>query len=112
MIDLSTDESNSTTTLILTGDVMIQSASQLRETLLEGISEATTLVINLEQVERIDLSTVQILCATHRALIKAGKSLLIEGAIPESVQETVADAGYGGCMGDTDSTGLWTKDRN
>jgi anti-anti-sigma factor len=111
MIDFSIDESSSTGTMILSGDVIIQSATQLREALLEGITDTATLVLNLEQVEKIDLSTVQLLCATHRALTKAGKTLLVIGTIPTTVKETLADAGYGGCMGDTDSSGLWTKDR-
>jgi anti-anti-sigma factor len=112
MIDFSIDESSSTGTLILSGDVTVQFATVLRETLLEVISNTVKLVLNIEHVERIDLSTVQLLCATHRALKKADKDLIVIGMIPEIVKETISDSGYNDCMSNRDSSGLWSKERN
>ncbi|MBF0454717.1 MAG: STAS domain-containing protein [Magnetococcales bacterium] len=112
MIDFSIDESSSTGTLTLSGDLSIQFAATLKETLLDGISNADSMVINMEQVDRIDLSTVQLLCAAHRALKKANKKLVIAGGISKAVKETIAEAGFIGCMGDGDSSGLWTEERN
>jgi anti-anti-sigma factor len=112
MIDFSIDESSSTGTLTLSGDLTIQHASTLKETLLEGISNAQSLVINLEQVERMDLSTVQLLCAANRALQKADKNLVVAGAIPSAVKDTILESGYAGCMGDGDSSVLWTEESN
>ena len=112
MIDFSVDESSSTGTLTLSGDISIQFASALKETLLEGISKTESLVFNLEQVDRIDLSTVQLLCAAHRSLINSKKVLVVAGAIPNAIKETIAESGYTGCMGDGDTTGLWSEERN
>ncbi len=112
MIDFSIDESNSTGTLVLSGDQTVQNAAILKETILEGIGNVDSLVMNLEQVERVDLSTVQVLCAAHRTLKKAGKALVLAGSVPATVTETIADAGFNGCMGDDDTSGLWTKERD
>lgn len=66
----------------------------------------------MENVERIDLSTVQLLCATYRAVKEAGKSLVVAGAIPNTIKDTIRDAGYTGCVEGGDASGLWTEERN
>ncbi|MBF0448521.1 MAG: STAS domain-containing protein [Magnetococcales bacterium] len=112
MIDFSMDDSGSAGTLTLSGDLTIQHATTLKETLLEGVSTAETMVINMEQVERIDLSTIQLLCAAHRALKKANKKIVLAGTVPNAVRATILESGYAGCIGDGDTSGLWTEERN
>ncbi|MBF0380457.1 MAG: STAS domain-containing protein [Magnetococcales bacterium] len=112
MIDFSIDKTNSTGTMILSGDLTVQYASTFKEALLEGVFGADTLVIDFAEVERMDLSTVQLLCATHRAIKKNNKNLIIAGTVPAIVRETIADAGYASCMGDDDASGLWIKESN
>ncbi|MBF0193087.1 MAG: STAS domain-containing protein [Magnetococcales bacterium] len=112
MIDFSIDKLNSTGTMKLSGDLSVQNAATLKEALLDGLNSSETLVIDFAKVERMDLSTVQLLCATHRAINESNKNLVIAGTIPAIVKETILEAGYTSCMGDDDMSGLWTKESN
>lgn len=110
MIDFAIDESSSTGTVTLSGDITIQHAVTLKETLLEGISKTSSLVLNLEQVERVDLATIQVLCAAHRAITKKEKNLVVAGSVPANVRETIKEAGYADCMGEQDTSRLWIEE--
>lgn len=112
MIDLSVNDSGDTGTLILSGSLTIQHAAQLKETLLEGISSVRRLLINLSDLERADLATIQLLFAAHRTLKEKNKVLDIEGNLPEAWRSAVKDSGYSGCMGENDNSGLWTGEGN
>ncbi|HIJ82862.1 MAG: anti-sigma-factor antagonist [Magnetococcales bacterium] len=112
MIDFSVNDSGDTGTLVLSGGVTIQHAVQLKETLLEGISVAKRLVVNLSDLEKADLTAVQLLCAAHRSLNDKGKSLDIEGNIADAWHSAVKDSGYTGCINTNDRSGLWTGEGN
>ena len=66
MIDFSLDDSGTTGTLLLSGSLTIQQALPLKETLLRAVGEVNQLAINLEHVEGMDLTALQLLCAAHR----------------------------------------------
>ncbi|MBF0140705.1 MAG: STAS domain-containing protein [Magnetococcales bacterium] len=108
MIDLSVDDAGDAGTLTLSGGITIQHAAQLKDTLLEGISAAKGLVIDLSEVDRVDLSAIQLLFAAHRGLNDKGKSLTVAGTIPEAWHNAVKESGYSGSMNADDTTGLWT----
>ncbi|MBF0110918.1 MAG: STAS domain-containing protein [Magnetococcales bacterium] len=108
MIDLSVNDTGDTGTLILSGSITIQHASQLKEALLEGISAAKRLLINLGDVERADLATIQLIYAAHRSLIDKGKALEVDGPIPDAWHAAVRESGYAGCFNTNDNSGLWT----
>ncbi|MBF0147017.1 MAG: STAS domain-containing protein [Magnetococcales bacterium] len=112
MIDLSVDNSGETCTLILSGSITIQHATQLKEALLEGISAAKRLMVNLSDLERTDLAVIQLIYAAHRSLMEKGKTLEVEGAIPEAWYATIKEAGYSGCINTNDNCGLWTGEGN
>lgn len=110
MIDFSINESGNTGTLTLAGSVTIQHASQLKETLLEGLGAVENFVLDLREVERVDLATIQLLCAAHRRLKKNGKIMVLEGGVPGSFGEIVRESGFVKCAGKGDNSGLWTGD--
>lgn len=112
MIDLSVDKSGDSGTLTLSGSITIQHAAQLKESLLEGVSAAKRLVIDLSEMDRADLSAIQLLCAAHRSLNDKGKPLTVAGTIPEAWHNAVKESGYTGCMNTDDTTGLWTGEGN
>ena len=112
MIDFSLDDSGASGTLLLSGSLTIQQALPLKETLLRAVGEVNQLKINLEHVEGMDLTALQLLCAAHRDWIRNGKKVTREGAIPEIVHRIVRESGFSGCVGDDDDIGLWTGASN
>ncbi len=108
MIDYSLDAAGSTGTLLLSGSLTIQQALPLKEALLRAVGEADQLVINLEQIENLDLTALQLLCAAHRDWIKRGKKVTREGSVPEIVSRNVRESGFSGCVDGDDDIGLWT----
>lgn len=113
MIEFSLDSANATGTLVLSGSLTIQHAQPLQSALIKAVGESNKrMVINLEQVESIDLTALQLLYATHRDLKNMGKVFDVVGVIPDIVRQTVRDAGFLGCMDDGDNIRLWTGEEN
>ncbi|MBF0603293.1 MAG: STAS domain-containing protein [Nitrospirae bacterium] len=108
MIDLSVSDSGDVGKLVLSGSVGIQHAAQLKESLLEGISAAKQFVLNVSSLERADLAVIQLIFAAHRSLVDQGKTLNIDGKIPDAWHSAVKDSGYVGCLNTKDNNGLWT----
>lgn len=107
MIEYSLDDSSATGTLVLSGSLTIQYAQLLKDALIKAVGETKRLVLNMEQVEQMDLTALQLLCVAHRNLMQAGIPLDMEGAIPEIVSEVVRKSGFVGCTGQKDTIGLW-----
>ncbi|MEO5339160.1 MAG: STAS domain-containing protein [Magnetococcus sp. MYC-9] len=112
MIDFSLDDSGTSGTLMLSGSLTIQQAMPLKELLLRAVGEVNQLTINMEQVERLDLTALQLLCAAHRDLLKSGKQCVRQGTLPDALQRAVREAGFVGCAGEDDVMGLWTGASN
>ena len=112
MIDFSLDGSGTGGTLLLSGALTIQQALPLKEALVRASSEADPLTIDLEQVENMDLTALQLLCAAHRDWRRRGKKTTCKGTIPEAVHRIVRESGFSGCAGDEDDIGLWTGASN
>jgi ABC-type transporter Mla MlaB component len=63
--------------LKLKGELTIDSAARLRETLLDLLDTGEELEISLREVEEIDLACIQVLCAAHRSFHKAGRHIAL-----------------------------------
>ncbi|MBF0399887.1 MAG: STAS domain-containing protein [Magnetococcales bacterium] len=107
-MEFSRDDNGDAGHLVLSGALTIQQALPLKELLLRAGGEVKNLTINLEQVERVDLTALQLLCAAHRDWIKRGKHCTLQGNIPEIFRRVVQEAGFTGCAGDGDDMRLWT----
>ena len=107
-MDFSLDESGAVGTLRLSGSLTIQQALPLKEILLQAVAESKQLIIHLDQIENMDLTALQLLCAAHRDLLKSGKTVTCEGSVPEVVHRVVRESGFVGCAGEDEKMGLWT----
>lgn len=112
MIEFSLDDTGTTGTLVLSGSLTIQHAQPLKEVLLRAVGEVDRLVINMEQVEAMDLTALQLLCAAHRNLIQHEKVLDLDGAIPEIVSQSVRESGFVDCTSGDDNSGIWKGETN
>ncbi|MBF0213264.1 MAG: STAS domain-containing protein [Magnetococcales bacterium] len=107
MFHFSMDTARSVGTLSLTGDLTIRNAAEFKEAVANAMDQTQQLELNLSEVERIDLTTLQILCAAHRTMLKKGRTLTISGAIPPALRETMQQAGFVDCGGEKETSGLW-----
>lgn len=112
MFNFTLDNSRSTGQLILTNDLTIRNALDFKEAISNAMAQAQHLELNFEEVERIDLTTMQILCAAHRSLLKRGKKLTIIGTFPNALLENVQLAGFANCENDKEAGGLWMGANN
>ncbi|MEO5332124.1 MAG: STAS domain-containing protein [Magnetococcus sp. YQC-5] len=117
MFHYTMDNSRSTGQLNLTGDLTIRNAINLKDALSNAMeqiqtSKASQLELNFSEVERMDLTTLQTLCAAHRSLIKQGIALTLAGPLPTALRETVQQAGFVDCGGKKETSGLWMGVKN
>lgn len=109
-MDAMKEESKQSYTLRLEGNLGIQSASELKKVLLEALSGANHLILNLEKVTGADVSGLQLLCALHRIAMSEGKGLAVIGGAAPSFRQVVRDAGFEreqGCSLDHNQSCLW-----
>lgn len=96
--------------LKLSGSVTIGEASRFREALLEALGAASELQIDLSGVTEIDLTGLQLLCASHQSAQAAGKQFsAVEGGNPAYL-EAVVNAGFQrhvGCARDNSGSCIW-----
>ncbi|MBF0270700.1 MAG: STAS domain-containing protein [Magnetococcales bacterium] len=109
MFHFSLDTARSVGVLSLTGDLTIRNAADFKEAMANAMYQSNHLELNMSEVERVDLTTLQILCAAQRTLLKKGNTLTISGTLPSALRETVQQAGFVGCGGDKETTGLWKE---
>jgi anti-anti-sigma factor len=69
-------------TLRMAGDLDIYSVEQAREALLAHLAEKTGIDLNLDGVETCDAAGMQLLLATHRSAVAAGKAFTIRNPVP------------------------------
>ncbi|MBF0426185.1 MAG: STAS domain-containing protein [Magnetococcales bacterium] len=100
-------EDSGTGTLTLTGDLTIQHAQELKESLLEAALQSMHLNLNFKDVDRVDLAGLQLLCAAHRALLERKKGLTVVSQVPDVLKEAIKTAGFENCIDQDDPSGLW-----
>lgn len=79
--------------LALDGDLTIQGIAELKAQLVETLSGTDSLVLNLKDVAKVDLTFLQLLCSTHRTAHQGGKTLELH-EVPELVDAAVTMAGF------------------
>ena len=80
--------------LLLEGALTIEQAAQLHDVLLQSVTDADSLTINLEKVTGADLSCLQLLCSTCKSCGIENKQLTLIGKNSDVFMQLVHDAGY------------------
>ncbi len=100
-------------TLSLWGDLTMACARENKDVLLEALENVDTLHLNLQDVESVDVSLIQIICAAHRECAMSGKKITLYEP-GEVVGELLSKAGYCkqlGCPEGLKATCLWGNAR-
>ena len=73
-------DNGQTVSLTITGELTIYTALEYRNSILEGFSSKRNLDIDLDAVEEIDSSGLQLLAAMHKELVQNGFEMNIKAA--------------------------------
>jgi ABC-type transporter Mla MlaB component len=96
--------------LKLTGSVTIGQAAGFKEALLDALGAASELQVDLYGVTEIDLTGLQLLCATHQSALAAGKQFSVNDGGSRAYLDAVVNAGFQrqvGCALDNSGTCIW-----
>lgn len=99
----------------LTGSVTIAQAAGLKDELVAALAKGCDLRLDVSQVSEIDLTGLQLLEATHRTSVLAGKLFCLEIGGNRAYLDTVEAAGFRrhmGCKHDTKNTCIWVGGEN
>ena len=112
-MDVDITRSDETNVLKLEGSWTIERANELKRVLLEILISCERMIIDLEGLTDLDLSTVQLFCSAHRTSLRDGKHLELHERKSQSLKQIVTNAGFmrtQGCHKDPSKTCLWTGD--
>lgn len=110
MAGIKVEKKKGKSVVVMEGEMTIEHAASLRDSLLKSLEGADNIVLDLNNVTTVDLSFLQLLCSAHRTSVKAQKSMEMKSDYPESLKQAVREAGYSrhfGCTLESDSTCLW-----
>ncbi len=99
-------------TLSLEGDLTMAEAKDTKNVLLEAIGEVDTLLLDLQKIESVDVSFIQVLCAAHRECLLSEKSIFLRDEVSDIMATLLARAGYSkqcGCFPAAQKSCLWGK---
>jgi anti-anti-sigma factor len=105
-------QSGKTVVVALDGDVTLQQAEEFRRVLIRALTDADEVSLDMEKVENVDLSCLQLLCSAHRSAVRVTKKLAFSGSPPRALINAVETAGFSrvtGCRLDCDKSCLWMK---
>jgi anti-anti-sigma factor len=99
--------------LALSGEMTIQRIAEIKKQLSEILAETNELALDLKDVNRADLTFLQLLCSAHRTAQSSGKKIHCS-EVSEAVDQAISDAGFVrdnmGCGQDCTDSCLWMEE--
>jgi anti-anti-sigma regulatory factor len=113
MIDIEAKKPGDRAIVKISGEFSILHAAGLRDTLMETLGVYKSVEIRIDEMEDIDLSSIQIFCAAHKTALSMDKELIVAGTIPAVIGQIIIGSGYSrhsSCSLDKDHSCLWIKE--
>ncbi len=80
--------------LIISGDLTMGNASKLKGAMLSALNTELPVYLEIKEVEDVDVSFFQLICALHRSGISKGFELEVKHPFPEKVREKAVILGW------------------
>ena len=103
MLKTRIDKSEGTGSLVLEGELIIDHAEELRQSLVDALDSEGSLNLNIEGVSKVDLFGLQVLCSAHRSALQSSRELALIGKQPEAFRNALQQSSFGcyaGCSAD------------
>lgn len=83
------------------GSLTIERAEEVKETLLKALnSNEQEIFLNLSDIEKIDISFLQILYAANLEAVSKNIKISLKGIVPESIRDVAKITGFDRTIGD------------
>ena len=112
ILKLRTTDRGQEAQLFFKGSCTLLEAKAIQHTLLEAIDQVDLLSLDLEDIEVVDVSFIQLLCAAHRECFLSAKEIYIEGKTGATMNTFLTTAGYSkqcGCINGAKKSCLWSR---
>lgn len=97
--------------IVISGGMTIHHAIEIRTAMLEALTEADEVQLDLAEVAEIDLIGLQLICSSHRTASTDNKLFRVSGG-DDAIVKSAADAGgflrHIGCAQDVNHTCVWS----
>jgi anti-anti-sigma regulatory factor len=113
MADCRIEDNGKQRVLTLSGELTIQYAELIRSKLLKSMQNIEHLTVRVEGATDVDLTCLQLLCASHRTATQLEVHLDLDREQSEVFKQTAIDTGFfrhTGCTFDTKQECLWLED--
>lgn len=110
MISLDLKQEGGVRCLTVGGEAMLEHAGELKKKLLELLRSGRQLEIRLQDLQRIDISALQLICAAHRQAVSQNKTLKLCPAAVGDFQSVCCRSGLvrsRGCRFDVQASCVW-----
>lgn len=94
----------------ISGSMTVHHAGELKTALLSVLSSDEQICLDLQNVTEVDLTGLQLICATHRSSVQLNKRFCVNSGDNDIVKTASIEAGFQrhvGCAQDKDKTCLW-----
>jgi anti-anti-sigma factor len=80
--------------LTISGEMNVNHADELKSSLIESFKGVKEVIVNLEEINEMDLSAIQLLYSAYQTSKSLQKLLFIEGCSSEVLLRAVEDSGF------------------
>jgi ABC-type transporter Mla MlaB component len=80
-------------TLYVSGDLTVGNAVFIKEELIKALGKYSLIKLEIDEVERLDLSVLQLIYAFQRAALSSGKEVQIDINLPDDIHQLVRSSG-------------------
>ena len=110
MYKATTEQRGDSSVIRFQGELSIEHAQEIQETMLSASRDGGTLLIDMSAVTKIDLSFLQLICASHKSSIRSKRRIDFLSNNCAVLQEAASMAGYrkrNECTFASDNHCLW-----
>lgn len=110
MADIRYTKKKGRAVLTLSGALTVKHAKALRAALLESVRKSPTLELDVENINDLDVSFVQLVCSAHRMAADLNTQITITGLEQERFSRILGNFGFFrhiGCHESTRKSCLW-----
>jgi ABC-type transporter Mla MlaB component len=93
-LGISIEQSEESRMICLEGSIGIDSAAELKSTLLDALKSGLAVNISLDRCDHLDVTAIQLLWAAGREAKASGTAIAFRGQVSEKISAALCGAGF------------------